>query len=95
MSRETLDNVWLSVQGSMEDCLRVDGDNTYPLRHMVKVRLQRQGILPVSPLKCKPELICHGRQLLAAPVAIGMKKLGNVPSPGAIQRVHPFGRREY
>ena len=78
----TLDNVWLSVQCAMEDCLRVDGDNATPLRHMGKSMLCRQGILLVL-IKCKPEHIAQGNCLLAsadivAPVpekrrAVGMR----------------------
>ena len=65
LSRVTLDNVWLSVQCAMEDCLHEDGDNAAPIRHMSKAMLRRQGILLVS-IKCKPELSARGNRLLAS-----------------------------
>ena len=80
MPREVLDSVFLFVQCSLEDCLRVDGDNTYHMRHIGKAKLRRQGILPVS-LKVKPELILHGQHLLA--VANGEVQPSAIPSPGA------------
>ena len=65
LSRVTLDNVWLSVQCAMEDCLHEDGDNAAPIRHMSKAMLHRQGILPAL-IKCKPKLIARGNRLLAS-----------------------------
>ena len=39
MSKIQIDNVFLSVQGSMENCLEDAGENTTALRHMSKEKL--------------------------------------------------------
>ena len=57
MTPTTVDNVFLSVQGAMEDCLKDNrGENASPLRHTSKAKLRRQGQLPTS-IKCDPSLI--------------------------------------
>ena len=48
MPRDTLDNVFLSVQSSMKECLPVDGENTVPLKHIGKAYLRHTGRLPTS-----------------------------------------------
>ena len=48
MPRDTLDNVFLSVQSSMKECLPVDGKNILPLKHIGKAHLRRTGRLPTS-----------------------------------------------
>ena len=63
MEIDLIDNVFLSVQCSMEDCLKTNGDNTTPLRHMSKGMLRRQGCLSVS-LSVSPDLIARGRRLM-------------------------------
>ena len=63
MEMDSIDNVFLSVQCSMEDCLKTNGDNTTPLRHMSKGMLRRQGCLPVS-ISVSPYLISSGRRLM-------------------------------
>ena len=47
LHRNTIDDVFLSVQASMRDSLKCDGDNIIPLSHMGKARLRRGGQLPV------------------------------------------------
>jgi hypothetical protein len=58
-----IDNTFLSVQCAMEDCLKVDGDNTMKLRHMSKGKLRKEGLLPTS-IKVDPLLIAKGREIL-------------------------------
>ena len=82
LDRITLDNVWLSVQGSMEDCLRVDGDNRYPLRHMGKAKLRREGRIPIS-IKVDPLLIARGQKLLDERPAIAP---ATAPTPVTTRR---------
>ena len=67
--RETLDNVFLSLQGTMIDSLSVDGSNSYQLRHMGKAKLRRQGTLPVS-LKCDAALIARAREVMDEPACL-------------------------
>ncbi|VEU43698.1 unnamed protein product [Pseudo-nitzschia multistriata] len=62
--RETLNNVFLSLQACMEASLGVDGDNNYKLPHMGKASLMREGTLPISII-CDPDRINAGRALLA------------------------------
>ena len=45
LHRNTIDDVFLSVQSSMRDSLKCDGDNTIPLSHMGKARLCHGGQL--------------------------------------------------
>lgn len=45
--RDTLDNIFLTLQQCMVECLKVHGKNTYKLPHMGKEMLRRQQILPV------------------------------------------------
>ncbi|KAG3146260.1 hypothetical protein PC128_g8875 [Phytophthora cactorum] len=47
----TINSTFLSVQGSMDDCIAQDGDNNYKPRHMKKEKLRREGRLPVS-IRC-------------------------------------------
>ena len=48
LSRDTIDNVFLSVQCAMRDCLADNGDNTVKLKHMNKAKLRRDGMFPQS-----------------------------------------------
>ena len=65
MDCDTFDNVFLSVECRMEDSLCVDGNNTFPMRHMGKNKLWNEGLIPKS-IKRDPLLIAHGRELLDA-----------------------------
>ena len=47
LHRNVIDDVFLSVQASMRDSLKCDGDNIIPLSHMGKQRLRRGGDLPI------------------------------------------------
>ena len=50
ITRETLDNTFLSYQSAMESTMKVGGSNQYKLVHMGKEKLWREGKLPVSIL---------------------------------------------
>ena len=65
--RQTLDNVFLSLQMTMTDVLRYGGGNDYVPKHTGKAKLQRQGLLPTS-INCDPALIESGMKLLRAGV---------------------------
>ncbi|KAG6616731.1 uncharacterized protein IUM83_17992 [Phytophthora cinnamomi] len=45
---------FLSLQGSMDLCIQDTGGNTFKPPHMAKVKLQREGRLPLS-LQCSPK----------------------------------------
>ncbi|KAE8886581.1 hypothetical protein PF005_g8050 [Phytophthora fragariae] len=47
----TINATFLSLQGSMDDCIAQDGDNNYKPRHMKKAKLEREGRLPMS-IRC-------------------------------------------
>ncbi|KAG3182273.1 hypothetical protein PC128_g14738 [Phytophthora cactorum] len=47
----TINSTFLSLQGSMDDCIAQGGDNNYKPRHMKKDKLRREGRLPVS-IRC-------------------------------------------
>ena len=47
LHRDKIHDVFLSVQASMRDCLKVNGDNIEPLYHMGKPCLRCGGMLPV------------------------------------------------
>ena len=68
-SRETVDNVFLSLQGAMIDSLTVDGSNSYKLRHIGKAKLRRRGELPRS-LKVDPLIIARGRRVIDEPACL-------------------------
>ena len=53
-SRNTLDNVFLSLQCAMESTMLADGFNEYKLQHMGKEHLRHEGKLPVS-IRCDVE----------------------------------------
>jgi hypothetical protein len=61
--KETLDNVFLSLQMVMQESLRVDGGNNYKLKHMGKAKLRKAGLCPTS-INCDPELIIRGKKVL-------------------------------
>ncbi|GMF25502.1 unnamed protein product [Phytophthora lilii] len=45
---------FLSLQGSMDSCIRDGGGNAFKLPHMAKGKLEREGRLPTS-VQCSPE----------------------------------------
>ncbi|GMF46400.1 unnamed protein product [Phytophthora lilii] len=45
---------FLSLQGSMDLCIRDGGGNAFKLPHMAKAKLEREGRLPTS-VQCSPE----------------------------------------
>ncbi|KAE9033316.1 hypothetical protein PR003_g8949 [Phytophthora rubi] len=49
----TINAAFLSLQGSMDDCIAQAGDNNYKPRHMKKEKLWREGRLPVSIRCCE------------------------------------------
>lgn len=61
--RDTLDNVFLSLQQCMIESLKVNGNNTYKLAHMGKDKLRRQGLLPVS-LLCEENVLSEAKKRL-------------------------------
>ena len=61
--RETVDNVFLSLQQSLVDILETNGNNTKSVRRMKKQRLRREGRLPVT-LGVTRALIENGRKFL-------------------------------
>ena len=61
LSRETLDNTFLSYQNSLESCMKVEGGNKYKLDYMGKEKLRREGRLPVS-IECNPDYILAARK---------------------------------
>ena len=63
---ETIDNVFVSVQCSMRDCLSVFGDNTVKLKHMNKAKLRKQGLFPQS-IVVPHHLVSKGEMLLKHP----------------------------
>ncbi|KAK1629449.1 hypothetical protein QYE76_003764 [Lolium multiflorum] len=44
---DTLVRVFITLQTVMIEVMRVEGDNTYDIKHMGKVKLQREGNLPM------------------------------------------------
>ena len=68
---KTLDNTFLSLQGTLIDSLTVDGNNSYKVRHFNKKKLRRLngGVLP-SALKCDPLLIARAREVLDEPASL-------------------------
>ena len=63
LSRETLDNTFLSYQNTLESCMKVEGGNKYKLVHMGKEKLRREGRLPVS-IECNPDSILAARETI-------------------------------
>jgi len=63
LHRNVIDDTFLSVQSSMKDCLKVDGDNTVPLGHMGKGKLCRGGSLPIV-LSVEHSLVCKAYKFL-------------------------------
>jgi len=61
--RETLDNVFLTLQQALKGALSVEGDNDYQLERVGKNRLRRAGTLPET-FTCPPNLIAMGRDLV-------------------------------
>uniref|UniRef100_K3X5I3 Uncharacterized protein n=1 Tax=Globisporangium ultimum (strain ATCC 200006 / CBS 805.95 / DAOM BR144) TaxID=431595 RepID=K3X5I3_GLOUD len=43
-----LNNVFLSLQAAMDDCILYNGGNDYRLRYLSKAKLEREGRLPCS-----------------------------------------------
>ena len=61
--KETLDNVFLSLQQSMIGALEANGDNTTKLKHIGKEKLRKDGNLPTS-LTPDEKLIENSRKFL-------------------------------
>lgn len=60
LSRDKLDNVFLTLQKCMESTLMARGDNNYKIQHMNKEKLRREGRLPVS-IMCNEEALAIAR----------------------------------
>ena len=65
ITRETLDNTFLTYQSAMESAMKAGGSNQYKLVHMGKEKLRREGKLPVS-------IICDPNSISAAHEALNM-----------------------
>ena len=64
----TIDNVFLSVQASMRDCLAVDGNNSVPMSHIRKnCCFCRLGMLPTS-LSVPNDYDSNGVSILGPPI---------------------------
>ena len=48
LPRSKMNNVFLTLQQTMEQVILADGDNTYKLQHLSKSRLEKKGPLPTS-----------------------------------------------
>ncbi|XP_057795059.1 uncharacterized protein LOC131011288 [Salvia miltiorrhiza] len=56
LTPQTLNNVFLTLQGCYSEMLKVKGGNDYKIPHMNKSRLQRMGQLPES-IEVDPQLV--------------------------------------
>ncbi|XP_042063220.1 uncharacterized protein LOC121807090 [Salvia splendens] len=56
LSAQTLNNVFLTLQGCLTEILKVEGGNGYKTPHMNKERLSRLGILPIT-LEVEEEIV--------------------------------------
>ena len=56
LSAQTLNNVFLTLQGCLTEILKVEGGNGYKTPHMKKERLSRLGILPIT-LEVEEEIV--------------------------------------
>lgn len=63
LHRDTLEDVFLSLQQAMMCVLQHDGLNNYRLSHMGKQKLRKNGKLPVT-LRCPRDLIEQGQDYL-------------------------------
>ena len=61
--RETVNNVFLSLQMAMESTMLHNGSNNFKLQHISKEKLRREGRLPVS-ISCKPDAVSQARNVL-------------------------------
>ncbi|KAE9004658.1 hypothetical protein PR002_g17002 [Phytophthora rubi] len=50
----TINAAFISLQDSMDQCIKQRGDNAYKPRHMKKAKLEREGRLPLS-IRCSDE----------------------------------------
>ena len=83
--RQTLDNVFMSLQDCMVGILERGGDNTYKLKHSSKNTKKNSPALPYRI--CPQEAISQGRDVLGGPcMAIQLPKhpllLLDVPTTG-------------
>ena len=87
--RDTIDNVFLSLQGAMIDSLHVDGNNDYKMRHIGKGKLRREGRLPRS-LKVDPMLIARAREVIDEPNSLIPDKPSRFKAHKVVDlRAHP------
>ncbi|RLN94233.1 hypothetical protein BBJ28_00007760 [Nothophytophthora sp. Chile5] len=63
LTKDQIDDAFLSLQKAMESTMRVQGSNTYELGPTGKQRLQHEGSLPVS-------ILCHPDAILACRAAL-------------------------
>lgn len=63
LSREKLENVFLTLQKCMESTMIAFGGNDYKIKHMSKEKLRREGRLPVS-IRCSDEALATARNLV-------------------------------
>ena len=50
LQRSKLNNIFLTLQHTMEQIILADGCNNYRLQHLSKAQLERKGKLPISSL---------------------------------------------
>ena len=58
LTKDSLDNVFLSLQMAMQETMRCGGGNNYKLGHISKAKLRKEGKLPVS-LMCDTTVLSH------------------------------------
>lgn len=63
LPKDTLDDVFLSLQTSLRSALQTKGNDDYKLGHMGKESLRRDGRLPVT-LSCDLDVIEQAKQVL-------------------------------
>nr|AFM74331.1 tranposase [Pseudo-nitzschia multiseries] len=60
-----LNSIFLSLQCALEESIKVQGNNSYKLRHMGKEKLLKEDNLPVS-ITCDADTVTFAQQTLAA-----------------------------
>lgn len=63
LSREKLDNIFLTLQTCMESAMLASGGNNYKIQHIGKERLRRNDRLPAS-ITCKESAIAEANRCL-------------------------------
>mmetsp|Transcript_23515 Transcript_23515/g.49451 ORF Transcript_23515/g.49451 Transcript_23515/m.49451 type:complete len:107 (-) Transcript_23515:98-418(-) len=61
--RAIINKVVLTLQGVLQESLKVKDGNTYKLPHIGKDKLTSEGMLPIS-IKCDPSAIAIAREAL-------------------------------